>query len=68
MQPESLRLFNGKLRNELLSREPFCTLQEARVLVERWRKEYNEVRQHSAVGYLPPAPEAIEPPPIEQAV
>jgi putative transposase len=51
--------FNGKLRDELLNREIFTTLEEARVLIEAWRKEYNQVRPHSALGYKPPAPEAI---------
>jgi putative transposase len=51
--------FNGKLRDELLNREVFTTLKEARVLIERWRREYNQVRPHSALGYRPPAPEAI---------
>jgi transposase InsO family protein len=51
--------FNGKLRDELLSREIFTTLQEAKVLIEQWRREYNQVRPHSALGYRPPAPEAI---------
>jgi transposase InsO family protein len=51
--------FNGKLRDELLNREIFTTLTEARVLIERWRREYNQVRPHSALGYRPPAPEAI---------
>lgn len=52
--------FNGKLRDELLNGEIFYTLLEAKVLVERWRCEYNTVRPHSALGYRPPAPEAIE--------
>jgi transposase InsO family protein len=51
--------FNGKLRDELLNREIFTTLDEARVLTEQWRREYNQVRPHSALGYQPPAPEAI---------
>jgi len=51
--------FNGKLRDELLNREIFTTLTEARVLIEEWRREYNQVRPHSALGYRPPAPEAI---------
>jgi transposase InsO family protein len=51
--------FNGKLRDELLNREIFTTLMEARILIEGWRKEYNQVRPHSALGYRPPAPEAI---------
>ena len=33
---------NGKLRDELLNREIFYTLQEARLLIERWRNQYNE--------------------------
>lgn len=51
--------FNGKLRDELLDREVFTTLEEAKVLIERWRKEYNQVRPHSAKNYHPPAPQAI---------
>jgi putative transposase len=51
--------FNGKLRDELLNREIFTTLEEAKVLIEQWRREYNQVRPHSAWGYRPPAPEAI---------
>ena len=51
--------FNGKLRDELLDREIFDTLLEAKVLVERWREEYNTVRPHSSLGYRAPAPEAI---------
>ena len=51
--------FNGKLRDELLNREIFTTLTEAKVLIEQWRREYNQVRPHSSLGYRPPAPEAI---------
>ena len=51
--------FNGKLRDELLNGEIFTTLMEARVLIERWRREYNQVRPHSSLGYRSPAPEAI---------
>ena len=50
--------FNGKLRDELLNREVFTTLTEAMILIEQWRREYNEVRPHSSLGYQPPAPEA----------
>ncbi len=53
--------FNGKLRDELLNREVFTTLTEAKVLIEDWRREYNQVRPHSALNYQPPAPEAIIP-------
>ena len=52
--------FNGKLRDELLEREIFDTLWEAKVLIERWRREYNTVRPHSSLGYRPPAPEAVQ--------
>ena len=55
--------FNGTFRQELLRREIFCSLQEAKVLIEHWRREYNTVRPHSSLGYLPPAPEAIRPDP-----
>jgi len=51
--------FNGKLRDELLNREVFTTLMEAKVLIENWRQEYNTVRPHSALRYRPPAPEAV---------
>ena len=53
--------FNGKLRDELLDRELFYTLTEAQVLIERWRRQYNTVRPHRALGYRPPAPEVIMP-------
>ena len=51
--------FNGKLRDELLNMEIFDTLGEAKVLVERWRRDYNQIRPHSALAYRPPAPEAL---------
>ena len=50
--------FNGKLRDELLNRETFYTLIEAKLLIEQWRREYNQVRPHSSLHYRPPAPEA----------
>ena len=59
--------FNGKLRDELLNREVFMTLREAQVLVERWRREYNQVRPHSSLGYRPPAPEVFAPWPLAEA-
>ncbi len=51
--------FNGKLGDEFLDREIFYTLKEAQVLIEQWRKLYNEIRPHSALGYKPPAPAAL---------
>ena len=53
--------FNGKLQDELLDRELFYSLREADVLIERWRRHHNTVRPHSALGYRPPAPEAVLP-------
>jgi putative transposase len=50
---------NGKLRDELLDREVFHSLREAQLLTEAWRRHYNTVRPHSALGYRPPAPEAV---------
>jgi transposase InsO family protein len=53
--------FNGKLRDELINREIFYTLREAKVLIEQWRRQYNTIRPHSSLGYVPPAPETILP-------
>ena len=53
--------FNGKLRDELLNGEIFTTLLEAKVLIENWRKEYNQFGPHSSLNYQPPAPETINP-------
>jgi putative transposase len=50
--------FNGKMRDELLNLEIFTTLEEAKVLIEQWRRHYNQIRPHSAKKYRPPAPEA----------
>jgi len=52
--------FNGKLRNELLNGEIFYTLNEAKIVIERWRHHYNHVRPHSSLNYKPPVPEAYE--------
>jgi putative transposase len=60
-QNGSIESFNGQLRDELLNGEIFDTLREAKVLTERWRREYNQQRPHSSLGYRPPAPEADSP-------
>ena len=49
--------FNGKLRDELLNVEVFDSPREAQILIEGWRRHYNTIRPHSALGYRPPAPE-----------
>ncbi len=50
--------FNGKMRDELLSREISYTLQEAQILSERWSREFNHHRPHGSLGYRPPTPQA----------
>ena len=51
--------FNSKLRDELLNGEIFYSLNEARIVIENWRRHYNEVRPHSSLGYRPPAPSVL---------
>ena len=46
--------FNGKFRNECLNQHWFTTLNEARLLIEAWRQEYNQIRPHSSLGRIPP--------------
>lgn len=46
--------FKGRFRDECLNRELFANRREARVLIEAWRREYNEERPHSALGYRTP--------------
>ena len=58
--------FNGKMRDELLDREIFYTLKEAKVLIEDWRRHYNTKRPHSALNYRPPVPAAILGQPLPQ--
>ena len=55
--------FNGELRDELLNREIFYTLTEAKVLIQRRQRESNTFRPHRSLGYRPPAPEATQWPP-----
>ena len=46
--------FNGRLRDECLNLEWFHNVAEARVVIERWRRQYNEDRPHSSLGYQTP--------------
>jgi putative transposase len=43
------------LRDELLNRELFYSVREAKVLAENWRLEYNQHRPHSSLNYMTPA-------------
>ena len=47
--------FNGKFRDECLNEQWFESLHQARQEIARWRRDYNEVRPHSAIGRIPPA-------------
>jgi len=46
--------FNGKFRAECLNAHWFMSLEDAREKMEAWRRDYNEVRPHSAIGNKPP--------------
>jgi len=46
--------FNGKFRAECLNAHWFLSLDDARANMEEWRRDYNEVRPHSAIGNKPP--------------
>jgi putative transposase len=47
--------FHSRFRDELLNRELFYSVKEARVLAENWRMDYNHHRPHSSLGYMTPA-------------
>ena len=47
--------FNGKFRDECLSREWFHNRKEAQVIIEQWRHHYNHERPHSALDNQPPS-------------
>jgi putative transposase len=47
--------FNGRLRDELLNETLFRSLPDARTKLQDWRRDYNEVRPHSSLGYLAPS-------------
>jgi len=47
--------FNGRFRDEVLNREVFYSVKEAKVIAEDWRLEYNNDRPHSGLGYMTPA-------------
>lgn len=47
--------FNGKFRDNCLNQYWFRSIEDAKTTIENWRKDYNEVRPHSALGYQPPS-------------
>ena len=48
--------FNGILKQELIYKELFYSLREARAALANWQFEYNHIRPHGSLGYKPPAP------------
>ncbi len=46
--------FNGSLRDECLNTNWFMNLREAREIIENWRQDYNQVRQHTSLNNLTP--------------
>ena len=53
--------FNGRMRDERLNSEIFYSLREAQIIIESWRKHYNQKRPHNALAYRQPAPVVIVP-------
>ena len=53
--------FNARLRDELLDGGIFYSLREAQVVIEGWRRHYNQVRPHASLGCRAPAPEVVLP-------
>ena len=47
--------FNGRLRDEFLNETLFTSLTQARCALEEWRRDYNNIRLHSRIGWLAPA-------------
>ncbi|MBI5316136.1 MAG: IS3 family transposase [Nitrospirae bacterium] len=54
VQNAFIESFNGKFRDECLNEHWFLTLQEAQLVIEAWRQEYNEERTHSSIGDVTP--------------
>jgi len=60
VQNAFIESFNGKFRDECLNEHWFLTLEEAKITIENWRIDYNEVRPHSSLDNLTPAEYAIQ--------
>ena len=53
--------FDARRRDELLDGEILCSLREAAVVIESWRRHHDTVRPHASLGVRPPAPEGVLP-------
>ena len=51
--------FNGTLRHEVLNTEWFTTISQARTVIGKWIRQYNQVRPHQALNMRPPVPETL---------
>jgi putative transposase len=60
VQNAFIESFNGRLRDEFLNETLFTSLTHARFALEEWRRDYNEVRPHSRIGWLAPAVHAAQ--------
>ena len=54
MENGYIESFNGRFREECLNQNWFQNILEAAKIVEEWRKDYNNNRPHSSLGYLTP--------------
>jgi len=54
VQNAFIESFNGKFRDECLNEHWFLNLQEAQLVIEAWRRGYNEERTHSSIGDVTP--------------
>jgi len=54
MENGYIESFNGKFRDECLNSQWFISREDARQIIEEWRKDYDQERPHSSLGQLPP--------------
>lgn len=54
-QNSHIESFNGRLRDECLNQEWLRSLKEARLIIEKWRLDYNHIRPHSALNNNTPS-------------
>jgi transposase InsO family protein len=52
--------FNGRFRDECLNEHWFTSLAHAQVVIEGWRREYNDERPKKALGGLTPTAYALQ--------
>jgi putative transposase len=55
MQSAFVESFNGRLWDEFLNETLFTSPAAARLALEGWRRECNNIRPHSGIGWLTPA-------------